>query len=43
MTVASGVWRLKHAATGWYITDYDRGLQIGVDPLNHWDSRQWWR
>ncbi len=37
-----GVWRLKHAATQWYITDYDNGLQIGVDPLNSPDSRQWW-
>ncbi|MFI0960982.1 hypothetical protein ACH4S8_06145 [Streptomyces sp. NPDC021080] len=37
-----GVWRLKHEATGWYITDYDRGLQIGVDPLNSPDNRQWW-
>ncbi|WP_037625288.1 RICIN domain-containing protein [Streptomyces aureus] len=36
-----GLWRLQHQATGWYITVYDNGFSIGVDPFNEGDNRQW--
>ncbi|MEV0993030.1 hypothetical protein [Streptomyces sp. NPDC049949] len=38
-----GIWRLQHVQTGWYITVYDNGYRIGVDPYNEVDTKQWFR
>ncbi|MEV0993031.1 RICIN domain-containing protein [Streptomyces sp. NPDC049949] len=35
------LWRLQHVQTGWYITIYDNGFNIGIDPYNQGDNRQW--
>ncbi|MFF4541017.1 hypothetical protein [Streptomyces aureus] len=38
-----GIWRLQHVATGWYVTVYNNGYSIGVDPFNEPDNKQYFR